>query len=101
MLVHMTPVALAKVGTGLGRDTFTQMGWFGPRRLASVVFTLLAIPQFETVDRPLDILLAAATWTILFSVLAHGLSAAPLSVWYSRRLAQAPFTELAELLKLY
>jgi hypothetical protein len=30
-----------------------------------------------------------ATWTILLSVLAHGLSAQPLSAWYARRLKAA------------
>ena len=102
-LVRMVPVALAMIGTGLRRDTVALMGWFGPRGLASVVFTLLALAQFQEVNRPVDILLAAATWTILFSVMAHGLSAAPLSIWYSRRLEQAPgqLAELEEMPELY
>jgi NhaP-type Na+/H+ or K+/H+ antiporter len=102
-VVRMAPVALAMAGTGLRRDTIALMGWFGPRGLASVVFTLLAVARFETADRPIDILLAAATWSILLSVIAHGLSAVPLSTWYARRLAQAQTqpAELAELPELY
>ena len=42
-LVRMVPVALALLGIGLRPDTVLLMGWFGPRGLASVVFTLLAL----------------------------------------------------------
>jgi NhaP-type Na+/H+ or K+/H+ antiporter len=96
-VVRMAPVALALRGVGLRRDTVTLMGWFGPRGLASVVFTLLALERFQEASRPADTLIAAATWTILLSVVAHGLSATPLSGWYARRLAAAkePPVELA------
>jgi NhaP-type Na+/H+ or K+/H+ antiporter len=102
MVVRMAPVALALRGAGLRRDTVTLMGWFGPRGLASVVFTLLALERFRAISRPVDILLAAATWTILFSVVAHGLSATPLSIWYARRLEAAvePPVELAGMSEL-
>ena len=61
------------------------MGWFGPRGLASVVFTLIVVEELQgtTVDTPL---LEIATWTILLSVLLHGLSARPLSAWYGARI---------------
>ena len=51
-VVRMLPVALAMTRTGLRRDTVALMGWFGPRGLASVVFTLLALEQFQEVSRP-------------------------------------------------
>ncbi|HKC76335.1 MAG TPA: sodium:proton antiporter [Chloroflexota bacterium] len=88
-VVRMLPVALALIGTGLRPDTIALMGWFGPRGLASVVFTLLAFVRLEQAGRPIDTLEAVATWTILLSVLAHGLSAQPLSAWYARRLKAA------------
>jgi NhaP-type Na+/H+ or K+/H+ antiporter len=96
--IRMLPVALALRGTGLRRDTVGLMGWFGPRGLASVVFTLIALESFSETSRPVDTLIAAATWTILLSVLAHGLSATPLSVWYARRLeaASEPPIELTD-----
>ena len=101
-VVRMAPVALALRGAGLRRDTVSLMGWFGPRGLASVVFTLMALESFQAVSRPVDILIAAATWTILLSVLAHGLSAIPLSAWYARRLeaAKEPPVELAGMSEL-
>jgi sodium/hydrogen antiporter len=101
-VVRMAPVALALRGAGLRRDTVALMGWFGPRGLASVVFTLMALERFQEVSRPVDTLLAAATWTILLSVVAHGLSAVPLSVGYARRLeaAKEPPVELAGMSEL-
>lgn len=88
-VVRMLPVAIALIGTHLRLDTVALMGWFGPRGLASVVFTLLAYTQLEAAGRPIDVLMAVATWTILLSVLAHGLSAQPVSTWYTRRLKTA------------
>jgi NhaP-type Na+/H+ or K+/H+ antiporter len=101
-VVRMAPVALALRGAGLRRDTVSLMGWFGPRGLASVVFTLMALERFQEASRPVDTLIAAATWTILLSVVAHGLSATPLSGWYARRLAVAkePPIELVSMSEL-
>ncbi len=101
-VIRMIPVALAMFKTGLRRDTVALMGWFGPRGLASVVFTLLALEHFQTANRPADLLIATATWTILLSVVLHGLSAMPLSVWYGRRLeaAKPPPVELADMSEL-
>jgi NhaP-type Na+/H+ or K+/H+ antiporter len=89
-IVRMIPVAVSMLGTGLRTDTVLMMGWFGPRGLASVVFTLLALIRFEDAGRPIEALVTITTWTILLSVFAHGLSAQPLANWYARRLATAP-----------
>ena len=88
-IVRMLPVALALMRTHLRSDTVIVMGWFGPRGLASVVFTLLAFDQLQQAGRPIEILVSVATWTITLSVVAHGLSARPIAAWYARRLAAA------------
>ena len=61
------------------------MGWFGPRGLASVVFTLIAVEELRgtDIDTPL---FEVATWTILLSVLLHGLTARPFSKAYGPRI---------------
>ena len=89
-LIRMLSVAIALIGTGLRRDTIAVMGWFGPRGLASVVFTLIAIETFQNTGRQVDLLISAASWTILLSVILHGVSAQPLADWYARRLKSAP-----------
>ena len=90
------------MGAQLRRDTVLLVGWFGPRGLASVVFTLIAVQSFQEASRPVDTLLTTATWTILFSVMAHGLSAGPLANWYAHRLkaADPPPVELADMPEL-
>ena len=55
------------------------MGWFGPRGLASLVFALLAL---EALGPTSDEAVAIVTVTVLVSVLAHGVSAAPLAARY-------------------
>jgi NhaP-type Na+/H+ or K+/H+ antiporter len=79
-VVRMVPVALALVGSGLDRFTVGFIGWFGPRGLASVVFGLIA---YDTLD-PADAgrVLSVVTVTVALSVVAHGLSAAPLAARY-------------------
>jgi sodium/hydrogen antiporter len=96
-ILRIVPVATALVGTGLRRDTVAFMGWFGPRGLASVVFTLIAVEELHGAGSVADPILELATWTILISVVAHGLSAGPLARIYGRRVnAAKDIPELAE-----
>jgi NhaP-type Na+/H+ or K+/H+ antiporter len=85
----MIPVVVSLIGTRLRADTALVMGWFGPRGLASVVFTLMAYESFEEAGRGFDTLAHAAAWTVLLSVVLHGVSAVPLANWYARRLETA------------
>ena len=87
--IRMIPVAISLIGTRLRADTALIMGWFGPRGLASVVFTLMAYESFHEAGRGFDILADTAAWTILLSVVLHGISAVPLANWYARRLERA------------
>ena len=74
-------------GSGLGRATVAFVGWFGPRGLASVVFALLALQALgETAARPA---IAVIAFTVLLSVIAHGLTADPLAKRYGPRLGVA------------
>ena len=81
-LVAVRPLAtaVALVAARLSSRTVAFLGWAGPRGLASIVYAVLVVdvggvPGAETV-------LNVAAWTILLSVLLHGLSAAPLSRLY-------------------
>ena len=76
-LVRMVPVGLALFRTGLDRNTVLFIGWFGPRGLASLVFALLALEQLGS---RADHAVAVIAATVFLSVLAHGLSAAPLAL---------------------
>jgi NhaP-type Na+/H+ or K+/H+ antiporter len=72
------------IGTGARTPTLAFLGWFGPRGLASIVFAVLVL---EEGGLPHDGLILTTTYvTIGLSVLAHGLTAAPLAnryaAWY-------------------
>ena len=90
--IRMIAVRLATLGTKMRADTVVLMGWFGPRGLASVVFTLKAMEAFAGAGRSIDRLVGMAVWTILLSVFLHGVSALPVTEWYWKRLAGAPRT---------
>ncbi len=81
-VVRMLPVFLCLLGRGFRPDTLLFMGWFGPRGLASIVFVVMVIgeklPGNETI-------VAAVVWTIVLSIVLHGLSANPLAAKYGRR----------------
>lgn len=87
-VVRLAPVAVALAGERFAPVTVAFIGWFGPRGLASVVFTLIA---FDALGGGLGRdLVEITTWTILASVVAHGLSSGPLASAYGRALEGAP-----------
>jgi sodium/hydrogen antiporter len=81
-VVRMLPVAVAMLGTGARRPTVGFLGWFGPRGLASIVFAIILLEEGGLPHD--DTILLTIYTTIGLSVLAHGLSAAPLADRYAR-----------------
>jgi NhaP-type Na+/H+ or K+/H+ antiporter len=82
-VLRMVPVAVALAGSGLSWPTVGFIGWFGPRGLASIILGYLAVAEVPTLPG-LTPVVVAMTVTVLFSVYAHGLSAAPLVRRYAR-----------------
>jgi len=75
-IVRMIPVAIAMWGMHAKRPTVLLLGWFGPRGLASIVFGVVVV---ETADLPhTGTMVDTITATVALSVVAHGVSAAPL-----------------------
>jgi sodium/hydrogen antiporter len=81
-LVRMLPVALAMLGSGARRPTVVFLGWFGPRGLASIVFAVIVVEESKLPHE--GVLVLATYFTVGLSVLAHGVSAAPLAARYAR-----------------
>jgi sodium/hydrogen antiporter len=80
-IVRLVPVAIAMFGTGARPPTLAFLGWFGPRGLASIVFAVLVL---EEGGLPHDDLILVTTYAAIgLSVLAHGLTAAPLAERYA------------------
>ena len=90
-VVRMLPVAVALWRTGARPQTVAFIGWFGPRGLASIVFGLLAL---EAAVPDSTTLLTTVVVTVAFSVVAHGLTSAPLvgvyRRWYTGRADEHP-----------
>ena len=82
--IRMLPVALSLIGTHLGGVSVLFMGWFGPRGLASIVLGLIVVEEAPLLAGRDEIVLVVAL-TVLLSVLLHGITAAPLSAMYARR----------------
>ncbi len=90
-LVRMAPVAIALLGTGLRPRTTAFMGWFGPRGMASVVFILVVVIELgEDASGVTSLIAETGAWTILLSVILHGLTAGPLGRAYGRWAQRLP-----------
>jgi NhaP-type Na+/H+ or K+/H+ antiporter len=86
--IRMLPVAIAFVGTGAKRETVAFAGWFGPRGLASIVFAVLVIEESALAHA--ELLITVSFITIALSVLAHGMTAVPLTNAYVRWMSARP-----------
>ena len=86
-VMRMAPVALSLLGTGIKPVTGVFLGWFGPRGLASVLFVLLVVKEYELVHE--TELLAAVVLTVVLSIVLHGVSATPAARAYGRQVARA------------
>jgi NhaP-type Na+/H+ or K+/H+ antiporter len=86
-VVRMLPVFVSLLGLGVPTESKLFIGWFGPRGLASIVFVVIVanadLPGGET-------LIATVVATVVLSILAHGLSANPLSAAFAARRKTEP-----------
>ncbi len=75
-LVRMIPVSISMLGSHVRFHTRLFLGWFGPRGLASIVFGLLVLENSAepSSSQPLFDVVA---WTVLLSIVLHGLTAQP------------------------
>jgi NhaP-type Na+/H+ or K+/H+ antiporter len=89
--IRMVPVAIAMLGTGARRPTVAFVGWFGPRGLASLVFAVILLQEADLPGE--TALLTVSFLTIGLSILAHGLSAAPLARRYASWIEARPVSE--------
>ncbi|MFT5894279.1 MAG: NhaP-type Na+/H+ or K+/H+ antiporter [Candidatus Azotimanducaceae bacterium] len=76
-VIRMGPIFLSLMGSGLSAPEKLFLGWFGPRGLASILFTLIMMDEFDFPNE--DELLACVSMTVFLSIVLHGLSATPLA----------------------
>jgi len=81
-VIRMLPVALSLAGSRLDPPTVAFIGWFGPRGIASILYTLILIGQLGADGQ--QRIIAVIVLTVLLSIFAHGITAVPLSSYYAR-----------------
>jgi len=86
-LVRLLPVAISMFGTRLSATSVLFMGWFGPRGLASIVLGLVVAGQ-DVRTAGASVLRIGLVATVLLSIVAHGLTAAPGIKLYARQLTR-------------
>lgn len=91
-LGRMLPVAIATWTARPNWRTVAFLGWFGPRGIASIVFALIVVE--ESSDVGAEVVLSIVTWTVLASVILHGITAGPLArrygAWFQARSGHHP-----------
>lgn len=85
-VIRPIAIALSLVRQKLRSRTVFFLGWFGPRGLATVVFMLIAAEELGQID---PLIQDTVTLTVMASIVAHGVTAVPMSRW----LAEMPMTE--------
>jgi NhaP-type Na+/H+ or K+/H+ antiporter len=98
-VIRMVPVALSLLGTGLKTPTVAFIGWFGPRGLASILFGVFLLERSESAAA--DSIFAVVVWTVIFSIVLHGMSAVWLSDRYARWYESARFDGMGEAMDMH
>ena len=80
-LVRMLPVWTSLVRSKLRERDKLFIGWFGPRGLASIVLVMIALQQSESIHG-IGTVVTVVLVTVLISVFAHGVTAAPFARRY-------------------
>jgi NhaP-type Na+/H+ or K+/H+ antiporter len=82
-IVRILPVFLVLGGMKLRTDEKLFIGWFGPRGLASIVFAVIVFNKHLPGSGTIAL---TVVFTIILSIVAHGLSANPLVAALSARI---------------
>ena len=76
-VIRMLPVALSLMGTKLPWQTVGFIGWFGPRGIATILYTLLLV--LELGSDGYEPMISVITLTVTLSIFLHGITAVPFS----------------------
>lgn len=92
-LLRPIAIAISLIGQRLKPRTVAFLGWFGPRGLATIAFVLVAAEELGSFDPMVNDIV---TTTVLASVLAHGVSAIPMSRWLAGMSMTEDMPEMGE-----
>lgn len=81
-LVRILPIFISLTGSGEPVHSRLFLGWFGPRGLASIVFAVIVLDSGLPGAELMSIVVVC---TVVFSLIAHGVSAKPLAKWIAAK----------------
>jgi len=96
-VLRMIPVIISLIGAKLDNSdknskldiaTMLFIAWFGPRGIASILYVLIVAHEVGELGQSIpgfEIVYATVMVTVLMSIIAHGITAQPLSNWYSKK----------------
>ena len=90
-IVRMIPTALSLIGLKLRTSTVLFLSWFGPRGLASLLFALLVVGEFDLPHA--EQILTISVLTVVLSMIAHGVSAVPGARLYAAQISKHQNTD--------
>lgn len=82
-VIRMLPVTISLMGSGIKWGSVAFIGWFGPRGIASILYSLMVVGQLGVKEH--EQALSVIILTVLISVFVHGASAVPLSALYGKK----------------
>ena len=81
-VIRILPIYLSLSASGESRSSKLFLGWFGPRGLASIVFAIIVINMGVPEGKFIAMVVVL---TVFLSLVAHGVSANPLSKWLGHK----------------
>ena len=88
-LVRMIPVAISLIGSRVKPTTAAFIGWFGPRGTASIIYIYFVLDAEGMTGA--DLIYDVVMITVLLSIILHGVTAAPGSNRYGKKMADEQF----------
>jgi NhaP-type Na+/H+ or K+/H+ antiporter len=82
-VIRLLSVCISLIGINVKRVTIGFLGWFGPRGIASILYIFTVLEE-DLVNETL--IYNVVMLTVLISIFAHGITAAPLAKWYTQRI---------------
>lgn len=79
--IRFLSVLISLIGTKVQLITTAFLGWFGPRGVASILYIFTVLEE-DLVDEAL--IYNVVMLTVLLSIFAHGITAAPGANWYAK-----------------
>ncbi len=79
-IFRILPVSMSLLGSKLKLQSHLFMGWFGPRGLASILFSFLMLKEIHS--SATEMLFSVVLVTVFLSIFLHGMTAGPVAKAY-------------------